>query len=88
MRNLLVSDGAARLIEWLRADKGMEVTTEWLCDAFCAEVNMLGNADDIGGNDLLPLKVMAKYYELVSELAVQPVNGETTTFNNNTQDNK
>ena len=86
MKQVIVSDGAARLIDWLRTGKGMEETTGWLCDAFLAQVHMMGCADDLNGDDMLPLQVMAKYYALASELAMQPTEGEMITFIDN-QDN-
>lgn len=81
MKQIAVTDGAARLIEWLRTDEGMNVTNGWLCTAFRAQIEMMGGAEDLSGDDMLPLQVMAKYGHLVEELSVTP--RETITFNDN-----
>lgn len=72
MRQISVTDEAARLIASLRTDEGLIEMKAFLCDAFNAAVLALDGAEAYTCDDLLPLLAISGYHMLAESLATDP----------------
>ena len=71
MKQLLISEGAARLIGSLRTGNGLLEAKAYIADAMDAAVCQLAGCDTVDRTDLLPLVALSRYYGLLVSLAGQ-----------------